>query len=54
MTSSWQSETGDLALQWAEVAQRDQYRPLWILQSSHAQGGHISTLKDFSSHNPFG
>jgi len=54
MTSSWQSETGHLVLQWAEVGQRDQYRPLWMLESSHAQGGHISPLPDFSSHSPFG
>jgi len=54
MTSSWQAETGHLVLHWAEVGQRDRCRPLWMLESSHAQGGDIPPLPDFSSHSPFG
>jgi len=54
MTSSWKSDTGHLVLQWAEVGHRDQYRPSWMLESSHAEGGHIPPLPDFSGHSPFG
>ena len=54
MTSSWQSETGHLALRWTEVGQRDQYHPPWMLESSEAEGGHIPSLPDFSNHSPFG
>jgi hypothetical protein len=55
MTSSWQSETGHLALRWTEVGQHDQYHPRWMLENSEAHGGgHIPPLPDFSNHSPFG
>jgi hypothetical protein len=54
MTSSWQSETGHLALRWTQVGQDDRYHPTWMLESSEAQGGYIPPLPDFSNHSPFG
>jgi hypothetical protein len=54
MTSSWQSETGHLALRWTEVGQSHQFRPAWMLGSSETQGGHIPSLPDFANRSPFG
>jgi len=54
MKSSWQSETGHLALRWTEVGQRVQYSSSWMKECSEAQGGHIPPLPDFSERSPFG
>ena len=54
MTSSWQSESGHLALHWSEFAQSDQYHPRWLLEGSEAERGYVPPLPDFANHSPFG
>lgn len=53
MRSSWQTESGHLALHWSGVAQPVQYDPSFL--PSNIQGRYLPPLLlDFASHSPFG
>jgi hypothetical protein len=55
MKSSWQSQTGNLACRWSDVAaQRVQYNPPWMQETSDAPSSYLPPLPDFASHSPFG
>ncbi len=54
MQSSWQIETGHLAIRWSPPNQCASYRPDWMQDTPAIPAGHLLHIPDFASHSPFG
>jgi len=54
MKSSWQTETGHLALHWSDAGRRVEYSLRWMQETSEIRSSYLPPVPDFASHSPFG
>lgn len=54
MNSTWQTETGHLAIRWSTVGPRPHYHPEWMHDTPEIPAGLLLPIPDFAAHSPFG
>jgi hypothetical protein len=54
MKTSWQDETGHLAIRWSEVGKRAPYDAPWMQETPEVPSGHLMPVPDFASRSRFG